>query len=230
MPSVSGVTSRRRTSFTSPVRTAAWTAAPKRDAFHRIDAVLDFFADIIFDKLLHDRHARRAADQMILVISEIDPQECFGLSARILERVIHRSFAAVDDRRHNRFQLGPRELLRQMLRTRSIGRDEGQVELRFHDVWKVRSSPSRRILSGASSPACLCVRSMPDSLRNSPATIIDQGVIHVGAAQLRVAGGRHDFEGRVPPALDISMRVTSSVPPPRSKTMIFWFWPDLSRP
>ena len=67
MPSVSGVTSSSRTSRTSPLSTPAWIAAPIGDDLVRVHALVRLLAEELLHLLLHQRHARLAADQHDLV-------------------------------------------------------------------------------------------------------------------------------------------------------------------
>ena len=63
MPSESGVTSSSRTSWTSPVSTPAWTAAPTATTSSGLTRRLGFLAEHLGDDRVHARHARLAADE-----------------------------------------------------------------------------------------------------------------------------------------------------------------------
>ena len=67
MPSDSGVTSSRTTSFTSPVSTARLHGRADRHDLVRVDALVRLLAEELLDGLLHLRHAGLAADQDHLV-------------------------------------------------------------------------------------------------------------------------------------------------------------------
>ena len=63
MPSDSGVTSSSSTSLTSPVSTPAWMAAPTATASSGLTSLRGSLPKKSLHHLLHQRHARLAADQ-----------------------------------------------------------------------------------------------------------------------------------------------------------------------
>ena len=67
MPSDSGVTSRSRTSFTSPPSTPAWIAAPIATTSSGLTPLWGSFPNSRLDQLLDRRHAGHAADEDDLV-------------------------------------------------------------------------------------------------------------------------------------------------------------------
>ena len=81
---------------------------------------------LLAEQLLHDflhlRHARHAADENDLV-------DVGRLEAGVLDGLLARAFGARDEVIDQAFQLGARQLHREMLRARRVGRDEGQVDL-----------------------------------------------------------------------------------------------------
>ncbi|GAD60122.1 hypothetical protein MBEBAB_2372 [Brevundimonas abyssalis TAR-001] len=76
--------------------------------------------------LLHLGHAGHAADQNDLV-------DVRGLEARVLEGLLARLDAALDQVVHQGFELGARELDVQVQRARGVHGDEGQVDLVLGD-------------------------------------------------------------------------------------------------
>ncbi len=62
-PSDSGVTSSRRMSLTSPVRTPPWMAAPMATTSSGLTLLVGLLAEDLLDDLLDRGHAGRAADQ-----------------------------------------------------------------------------------------------------------------------------------------------------------------------
>jgi len=92
-----------------------------------------------------------------------------GIIARILDRTVYRTFAPVDDRDTDTFELGPGEPLREVFRSRSIGSNEREIQFGLHDRGKLDlrffDGFLQRVIASLS-----LVRSMPDSRRNSPAT------------------------------------------------------------
>ena len=63
MPSESGVTSRSRTSLTSPLSTPAWIAAPTATTSSGLTPLCGSLPMQLLDLLLHGRHAGHAADE-----------------------------------------------------------------------------------------------------------------------------------------------------------------------
>ena len=88
----------------------------------RVDALVRLLAEELLHHLLHLRHARHAADEHDLV-------DLGGLQAGILERLLARALGLLDQIVDQAFELGARELHRQMLRARCVCRDERQVDL-----------------------------------------------------------------------------------------------------
>ena len=91
MPNDKGVTSKSRTSFTSPLMMAAWMAAPK--ATHSIGSTPRsiFFAYIVFHEFLDYGHPGGAADHNNAV-------NIFSGQLSVRERLFHRMTAAVNNR------------------------------------------------------------------------------------------------------------------------------------
>ena len=101
---------------------AALDGGADGDDLVRVDALVRLLAEQLLDDFLHLRHARHAAD-------ENDFVDLGCLEAGILERLFAGAFGAADEVVDQAFELGARELHRQMLRTRRVGRDERQVDL-----------------------------------------------------------------------------------------------------
>ena len=75
----------------------------QRHAFHRVNAALDFLADFFFNKLLYDRHTRRAADENDAVDLDVLASR---FSGSVFDRLPDRPTATVDQRAHQTFQFG----------------------------------------------------------------------------------------------------------------------------
>ena len=91
------------------------------DDFIRVDALVRLLAEQLLDDFLHLRHAAHAADQNDFVD--------FGRGdAGILEGCLARRDGALDEVVDQAFELGARQLHRQVLRTGGVRRDERQVD------------------------------------------------------------------------------------------------------
>ena len=88
--------------------------------FIRVHRLVRFLAEELLHDFLNLRHADLTAD-------ENDFVDLGSGDARVLQSLLARFDGALDQVFDERFELGARELHRQMLRTRGIRRDEGQV-------------------------------------------------------------------------------------------------------
>ena len=88
-PSDSGVTSNKRTSFTSPLSTPAWIAAPTATTSSGLTPRCGSLPNRSLTISWTGRHARLAADQNHFV-------DIPGADAGVLERLLHRSLCAFD--------------------------------------------------------------------------------------------------------------------------------------
>ena len=127
MPSESGVTSRRSTSFTdwSPVRIARLYRGADGDHFVRVHALVRHFAENLFDFALHRRHAGRAADEHDLV-------DLARGKFAILDRLAARLDAPVDQVLHERFEFCAGERHVEVLGTARVGGNERQIDVCLH--------------------------------------------------------------------------------------------------
>ena len=122
MPSDKGVTSSSRTSFTSPERTPPWIARTERDGLIGIDVPAWLLAEEVLHFFLDLRHTGLAAD-------EDDVVDLVDLQAGIVQRNLARTDRTLNERVHERLELGARQLDVEVLRTAGIGRDVRQVHL-----------------------------------------------------------------------------------------------------
>ncbi len=104
---------------------AALDCCTHRDHFVRIDAAMRFATEEFLHLLDDLRHAGHTADQDHFV-------DVAGLQAGILQGLAAGLYGALDQLVHQGFQLGAAELDVEMLRTRLIGRDEGQIDFGLH--------------------------------------------------------------------------------------------------
>src|SRR6185369_799502 len=100
---------------------AALDGGADGDGFIGIDVLARFLAEDFLDLLLDLGHARLAAD-------EDDVVDVADLAAGVLEGGDARRHGALDQFIDQRFELGTGDLQRQVLRTRSVGGDVGQVD------------------------------------------------------------------------------------------------------
>ena len=155
-----------------------------------------------------------------------------GFSFASFRRLQHRLAAALDQLIDQLLELAAGDRHLQVLgHPLAIGRDERQV-----DVGRAGSELSSFLaFSQASCSRCRAIgslrRSMPLLFLELVGDVVDQLLVEVVAAEVRVAVGADDLEDLVsspsPPAT--SRTETSNVPPPRSKTTIFSSF-FLSRP
>ena len=115
MPSESGVTSRSRTSLTSPLQHAALDGRADGDDLVRVDALVRVLADQLLDLLLHGGHAGHAAD-------EDDVLDLRGVEARVGERLLGRADGALEQLGGELVELRARELQVEVLRALGASR------------------------------------------------------------------------------------------------------------
>ena len=126
MPRVSGVTSSRSTSFTSPASTPAWMAAPTATTSSGFTPAMRVLAGELLDLLLHGGHAGHAAHEHHVVDALAAGSAPASSSACLVGR-----HHAVHQLGRQLVELRPREPLVQVLRHRVHRRDERQVDLRL---------------------------------------------------------------------------------------------------
>ena len=95
------------------------------DHFIRVHTLVPFASKQFFYNLLNARHTSLAADQHHFV-------DLRGVNPGILHALLRRPHRALQNVLNHRFQLRPRQLLHQMLRTRSVRRNERQIDLGLH--------------------------------------------------------------------------------------------------
>src|SRR6516165_3165778 len=157
-----------------------------RHAFHRVDTRFCLLTDQLLKESAHARHARRTTDKD-------QPVDLAELQARIVEGLDDRLAAPLDDRTHEAFELGSRELVVEVGR-RGGGRGEkwqvdsrggGIGELDFRDLCSL-AHPRQRTAIIANVNARLALKRAGEML--------DKNAVHVGAAELGVAARRLDLE------------------------------------
>ena len=220
MPSDSGVTSSSSTSDLLPEQQLR-PLDGRADGHHlvRVDALVPFLAEDLLHQLLHARHARHAADQHDLV-------DLAGLSLASLQRRQHRPLAALDQVLDHLLELAARDRHLQVLRARLASAVmNGRLMSVLRLLRQVLLGPLGRFLEPlqghrvlAQVDAVLLLELVGD--------VVDQHLVEVVAAQVRVAVGRLAPRRRRRPTSRMEM---SNVPPPRSKTAIFSSF-FLSRP
>ena len=124
MPSDSGVTSRSRTSLTSPFEHAGLDGGADGDDLVGVDALVGLLAGELLHEVLHRGHAGRAADEddvVDLVLGE----------PGVLDRLLERLAAALEQVGGELLELRARQLLVEVQRAFGGGGDERQVDLRL---------------------------------------------------------------------------------------------------
>ena len=144
MPSDSGVTSRSRTSLTSPPRTPAWMAAPTATTSSGLTPLCGSLpANIALT-------ASITAGMRVMPPTRITSSMSVGLSAGVGRAPACTGPAVLADQVGDQvLQLGAGQGDDQVLRPGGIGADEGQVDLGRGRARAARSSPSRPPPSGA---------------------------------------------------------------------------------
>ena len=189
MPSDSGVTSSSRTSLTSPRSTPAWTAAPMATTSSGLTDLFGSLPVRLDDEVLHGRHAGRAAD-------EDDVVEVALGDAGVLERLLERDAAALDEVGRHLLELGPAERLVEVQRAVGRGRDERQVDLRLLDLAELDLGLLGGLLEALGGHAVVAQVDAVGRLEllDEP---VDDPLVPVVAAEVGVAVGRLDLEHAV---------------------------------
>ena len=156
--------------------------------FIGVDALVALFAEEVFDELLNARHTGLAADEDDLV-------DLAGIDAGIGKGLLRRLHGALDDVLHKLLELGASELADQVLRTGSIRRDEGQVDLGFDRGRKLDLGALGGVAKALKShfvPACAEVEAFVFlELIDQP---VDNALVDVIATQVRIAVSGLDFD------------------------------------
>ena len=189
MPSDSGVTSSSRTSLTSPRSTPAWTAAPTATTSSGLTDLFGSLPVRLMHEVLDGRHAGRAAD-------EDDVVEVALGDAGVLERLLERDAAALDEVGRHLLELGAAERLVEVQRTVGRGRDERQVDLRLLDLAELDLGLLGGLLEALGGhPVVAEVDAVGRlELLDEP---VDDPLVPVVAAEVGVAVGRLDLEHAV---------------------------------
>ena len=155
-----------------------------------VDPLVRLLPEELLDELLDSRHPGLTADQDDLV-------DVLGLHARVLERLFARTRRAVDDVFDELLELGSRELQLEMLRARRVRRDERQVDFGLDHVRELDLGLLRRFLQALHRHRVLgeVDALILLELREDP---VDDPLVDVVAAQVRVAVGRLDLDDSLP--------------------------------
>ena len=127
MPSDSGVTSSSRTSLTSPLSTPAWMAAPMATTSSGFTPLWGSLPVMLLDQLRHRGHAGGAADEDDVVDVALG-------EPGVLDGLLERDLAALEQVGGQLLELGPGELLVEVQRAVGGGGDERQVDLGLLDL------------------------------------------------------------------------------------------------
>ena len=214
-PSDSGVTSRSTTSLTSPASTPPWMAAPTATTSSGFTPLCGSLPKSCLTSFLHLRHARLPADEHDLVdVLRGDARRPSGPGGRARSVRSMRSATSASS------------LARVSVITRCLGPLASAVmKGRLISVCTVELS-SILAFSAASLRRCSAMRSwrrsMPCSFLNSVGDPVDDALVEVVAAEVRVAvGGLHledaladledrDVEGAAAEVVDGDLLVRSS--------------------
>ena len=172
--------------MTSPAEHARLDRRADRDHFVGVDALVRLLAEELLDDLLHLRDTRRAADEHHLVdLREVD--------ARIGERLLGRADRPLQQIVHELLELRARELHLQVLRTRLVGGDERQVDVGLHHGGELHLGLLCRLFQALQRHPVLA-QIDAFALLELRADPVDDALIEVVAAEMRVAVGRLHFE------------------------------------
>jgi hypothetical protein len=153
-----------------------------RHAFHREDTRFCLLTDQLLKEGAHARHAGRTTDKD-------QPVDLAELEARIVEGLDDRLAAPLDDRTHEAFELGSRELVVEVGRCGGGRGEKWQVdprgggigELDLRDLCSL-AQPRQRTAIIANVNARLALKRAGEML--------DKNAVHVGAAEPGVAARR----------------------------------------
>ena len=165
---------------------AALNRGADRHHFVGIHALVRLLAEVVLHDLLHERNARRAADENHLV-------DVLRRHPRVLERLLERTHGAIDDVSDELLELGARQRHVQMLRPRGVGGDERKIDVGRH---------GRRQLDLRLLPCLLETLQRHFVFRQIDALIllefvddpVDEALVDVVAAEVCVTVGRLDFD------------------------------------
>ena len=158
------------------------------DYFVGIHALVAFASEELFHERLDAGHAGLSADQHDFV-------DLAGVDARVLHALLARTDRALDDLFDHAFELRAGHLLDQVLRTAGIRRDERQIDLGLHGgreldlgaLGRVAQTLQRHFVALAAKIEAFVLLEFV----NEP---IDDALVEVVTAQVRVAVGSFDFD------------------------------------
>ena len=154
-----------------------------------VDRLVRLLAGEADDEVLHGGHAGRAADEDDVV------QVALG-DAGVLERLLERDAAALDEVGRHLLELGAAERLVEVQRAVGRGRDERQVDLRLLDLAELDLGLLGGLLEALRGHAVVAEVDAVGRLEllHEP---VDDPLVPVVAAEVRVAVGRLDLEHAV---------------------------------
>ena len=189
MPSESGVTSSSSTSFTSPLSTPAWIAAPSATTSSGLTPRCGSRPKKVFTVSITFGIRVMPPTSTTSAMSE-------ARQAGIFQRLLAGADGALDQVLDQRLQLGPGELDVEVLRPRLVGRDERQVDLGLRG----RAQLDLRLLSRFLEPLQRqLVAAQVDALLLAElvSQIVDDAAVEILAAEMGVAVGGLDLEHAV---------------------------------
>ena len=144
------------------------------------------FPEVLLDQLLDLRRTRRAADQHDLV-------DVRRLQSGVGERLLHRPHRPLEQFVGELLELRPRQLHLQMLRTALIRRDERQIDVGLEHRRELDLGLLRRFLQTLKGHAVLAQIDAVALLELGDHPV-DDSLIEIVAAEMRVAVGRLDLD------------------------------------
>jgi hypothetical protein len=189
-------------SLTSPCENAALDGRADGDDLVGVDALVGLLAEDLLGDLLRLGHAGRATDEHDLV-------DLAGVELGVLEGLEARGLEALEEVVAQRLELGARERDLQVLGTVLIGRDERQVDRRLLHRRELdlgllggflEALEGHRVLADVD--AFLLAELLGEE--------VDEALVPVVAAQVRVAVGREHLEDAVADVEDRDVEGTAA--------------------
>src|SRR5208282_2256515 len=151
-------------------------------------ALVPFAPKQFLNNGLDARHTSLSADQHHFV-------NLAGIDAGVLHALLRRPYRPLQNVLDHRFELGPSELLHQVLRAGSIRRNKRQIDLVLHGGRKLDLGPLRRVAQTLQSHlVALATQVEPFIFLEFINQPIHQPLIDVVAAQVRVTIGRFHLD------------------------------------
>ena len=154
--------------------------------FVRVDVAAGLLVEEVLHLLLHQRHARLAADQNDIV-------DLADIEARILQGSPAGAQRLVDQFFDQRLQFRPAELQHQVLGPGLIGRDVGQIHFRLLAVGQLNLGLLRSLLEALQGQRVV-VQIDAVLLLEFVGQIVDYGEVEIFAAEEGIAIGRKHLE------------------------------------